>query len=174
MDKASNSRRNAIMLFVATFVGIALVGYWQRTGSAPSSLAHVSDMELRTFKDEQIRLGELRGQGVLLNFWASWCEPCRAEAALFEEAWRREQDKAIVFLGVNYQDRRVDALEFIDEFSITYPNGADVDARIYRQFRVRGLPQTFFIAPDGQVVQVVAGPLLNNAQLERYLDEIRP
>jgi cytochrome c biogenesis protein CcmG/thiol:disulfide interchange protein DsbE len=131
-------------------------------------------LQLQAFDGSEIDLAALRGQGVVVNFWASWCEPCRVEAELFETAWRAEQGQGITFIGVNRQDTLEAAEAFLGEFGVSYPNGADTGSVWSRAFGVVGLPTTFFIDADGLIQSVVWGPITNADQLERHLDEIRP
>jgi cytochrome c biogenesis protein CcmG/thiol:disulfide interchange protein DsbE len=131
-------------------------------------------LQLQAFDGSQISLPALRGQGVVVNFWASWCEPCRVEAALFESAWRAEQGKGIAFIGVNRQDTLEAAQAFLDEYEVSYPNGADKDGTWSRSFGVVGLPSTFFIDAQGQIQAVAWGPITSAAELARQLDKIRP
>lgn len=146
-------------------------------------------LDLQTFDGEEVSLAAQRGQGVVVNFWASWCEPCRAEAELLEEAWRAEQGRneqgnsersksgqgpGITFIGVNRQDSPAAALAFLDEFGVTYPNGADQDGQWGRAFGIAGLPSTFFIDPQGHIQGVVWGPLTSAEDLARHLEQIRP
>lgn len=130
-------------------------------------------LQLQMFDGNQIDLAALRGQGIVVNFWASWCEPCRVEAELFEAAWLAEEDNGITFIGVNRQDTPAAALAFLDEFGVSYPNGAD-DGTWGRAFGVIGLPTTFFIDAQGQIQAVVWGPITSADELTRQLDKIRP
>ena len=123
------------------------------SGAAPA-------FEFTTFDGETISLDDLAGQGVVLNFWASWCDPCRDEADLLEQTWRREQDNGIVFLGLDYLDQEHAALEYLAEFDITYPNGPDIQSAAARSYGIKGVPETFFIGPDGKIVSTVIGPML--------------
>lgn len=127
-----------------------------------------------TFEGETISLEDLRGKGVVLNFWASWCAPCRDEAPLLEAMWRREKENGIVFIGLDYLDQEPAAKAYLAEFDITYPNGPDLQSAAARRYGIKGVPETFFIDADGMIQEVVVGPIVNQAQLEALLDKIRP
>ena len=119
-------------------------------------------------------MADFEGQGVVLNFWASWCDPCRAEAEILETAWRRERDSGIIFVGVDYLDQPEPARRFLTEYGITYPNGRDLQSKIARSYGIRAVPETFFIAPDGTIAQYVEGVITSHAQMDEYLAKIRP
>jgi cytochrome c biogenesis protein CcmG/thiol:disulfide interchange protein DsbE len=88
---------------------------------------------------------DLRGRPVVLNFWASWCAPCREEAPLLERAWREYRGDGVVFLGVNIKDAESDARRFVEQFDITYPVVRDENLDLSTDLGVYGLPETFFI-----------------------------
>jgi cytochrome c biogenesis protein CcmG/thiol:disulfide interchange protein DsbE len=111
------------------------------------------DFTLTTFKGTTISLEDLRGKPVVINFWASWCPPCRIEAPLIERTWRAYKKRGPIFIGVNIQDRKEDALNYIREFDITYPNGPDPTGEIAIDYGVSGLPVTFFVSSRGEVVR---------------------
>ncbi len=142
-----------------------------RTGSGPVGEGPAPDFTLTTFGGEEITLSELRGNVVIINFWASWCPPCREEAAYLEDTWRRYRDSGVVLIGVDYLDTEKEALEYIAEFDITYPNGPDLGSRISRAYRIQGVPETFFVDTEGQLRGVHIGPVAP-PQLEEKIAEL--
>jgi cytochrome c biogenesis protein CcmG/thiol:disulfide interchange protein DsbE len=124
---------------------------------------------------DAINLSDFRGQGVVLNFWASWCKPCEEEAALLEAKWREVKDQGIVFIGVDYLDQDPAAKRYLQKFDITYPNGPDLASRISKRYTIRGVPETFFIDPQGNLVGCrKIGPFVNEAELDQRIAEIMP
>ena len=116
----------------------------------------VPDFTLRTFEDEEIVLSDLRGKVVVVNFWASWCNPCKDEAAELQEAWEYYQPGGeVVFLGVDWTDTDAEAAEYLEMFQITYPNGPDYGTRISQEFRITGVPETYIIDRDGILAKAI-------------------
>jgi cytochrome c biogenesis protein CcmG/thiol:disulfide interchange protein DsbE len=111
----------------------------------------------RAAADGEVSLRELRGTPLVLNFWASWCDPCRAEATRLERAWKQRPSHGVLFLGLDAQDAREDARDFISQFSLTFPHVRDPGNDTQRAWGVTGLPETYFIAADGRVVGHVIG-----------------
>ena len=99
----------------------------------------------------EFRLSDHKGAPVVINFWASWCPPCRQESPGFERLWRRYRDTGIQFVGVDIQDEVADAEAYVREFGLTFPNGVDPDGAITVEYGVIGLPVTFFIGSSGIV-----------------------
>ena len=124
---------------------------------------------LQTLSGEAISLESLRGQVVVINFWASWCGPCRNEAAELEAAWQHYKDKGVVFLGIAYTDTERNAQAYLQEFGITYPNGLDYQTKISAQYRITGVPETFIIDREGHINEFVMVPL-NQRQLSAMIE----
>jgi len=135
------------------------------------------DFTLHGFDGRIVTLSELRGQVVVINFWASWCDPCREEAAYLEQTWRKYKDQGVVFLGVDYVDTERAALAYIEEFDITYINGPDLKTSISDAYNIKGVPETFFIAKNGEVRGVHIGPIFSpdlDEKIEELLAESYP
>jgi cytochrome c biogenesis protein CcmG/thiol:disulfide interchange protein DsbE len=123
-----------------------------------------------------IKLEELRGKVVVLNFWASWCKPCEQEAAEMQQAWTQyEPTGKVVFLGADYVDTEPEARVYLKKFGITYANGPDLATRISQYFRIKGVPETYFIDPNGVLKYVQIGPFTSvddiRAQIDPLLNE---
>ncbi len=110
------------------------------------------------FTRQRISLRELRGVPVVLNIWASWCEPCRQEAPRLERTWRTDgRARGTVFLGLDQQDATSDANVFIRQYGISYPNLHDAGNDVPRDYGTTGVPETYFIDAHGDVVDHVIG-----------------
>jgi len=138
-------------------------------GGAPLEGRPAPDFSLAPYEGSEISLDSLRGQVVVLNFWASWCEPCREEAPALERIWRAYGKRGVAFVGVNVQDTAKGSLAFIEQFDITYPNGPDPYERIARAYRVFGYPETYVIDRDGRVDKRYIGAV-DEAALQAALD----
>ena len=104
-----------------------------------------------------IDLDSLRGQVVVLNFWASWCVPCREEHPALLEAWGRYRERGVVIVGVNFEDAEASALEYAAEMGGDWPLATDPGSRTAIDYGVFGIPETFVIAPDGTVTAKTTG-----------------
>jgi cytochrome c biogenesis protein CcmG/thiol:disulfide interchange protein DsbE len=107
----------------------------------------------------KVSLASLRGQVVVVNFWASWCPPCREEHDSLEAAWSRYRDQGLVLVGVSYQDRASSALAFRDELGGDWPLVEDPGSRTALAYGVTGPPETFVIDRDGRVALKFYGPV---------------
>jgi cytochrome c biogenesis protein CcmG/thiol:disulfide interchange protein DsbE len=110
----------------------------------------------------------------VLNFWASWCKPCEEEAAALETAWQKYRDQGVMFVGVDYLDQEPSAKRYLDKFQVSYPNGPDLASKISKRYTIRGVPETFFINAEGELVGCrKIGPLVPG-ELDQRIAEIMP
>lgn len=98
-----------------------------------------------------LALSALRGHPVILNFWASWCAPCREEAPQLEAIWKTFGGRGLIVVGVDTQDLEGPGRAFLAQYKITYPNVRDPDGSVGRTFGTTGVPETFFIGADGRI-----------------------
>jgi peroxiredoxin len=117
----------------------------------------------RVSGDGTIELASLRGQVVVLNFWASWCNPCKKEMPRLEAAWRRYRQRGVTLVGVNSNDFTGDARTFLKRFGVTYPNVRDGNGRVLVRYGGLPIPWTFFIDRKGRIVSYVHGEVSGEA-----------
>jgi cytochrome c biogenesis protein CcmG/thiol:disulfide interchange protein DsbE len=126
-------------------------------------------LELETLGGgEEVSLADYRGKAVVLNFWASWCEPCKREAPLLEAAWRENRDRDVVVLGVNAQDFESDARGFVERYGLTYPILHDGPGSSVGRYGLTGFPETYWVDRRGRLVAHVEGEFTEE-ELERNL-----
>ena len=165
------------LVVVVPLIGLLAYGFVLDPRKIPSPLVSkpAPPFTLTLFDGGRLSFEELRGKVVVVNFWASWCVPCREEAPLLEATWRAYRDQGVVFIGVNFQDQERAAREFLEEFGITFPNGPDPGSKIAIDYGVYGIPELFFIDPQGRItykhIGLIGGPILRG-KLEEALQGI--
>lgn len=118
-----------------------------------------------------LSMAELKGEPVVLNFWASWCVPCRDEASVLAAAESKWRAKGVVFLGIDTQDTHADAVAFGQQYGIAYRSVVDEKAVLQVQYAVLGFPETFFIDRDGTIHAKYVGPI-DSRTLDAYVAAI--
>ncbi len=131
-----------------------------------------SPFTLTLFDGGQLSLSDLQNKNkvVMVDFWASWCVPCRQEARDLEATWQRYKDKGVAFLGIAVTDSDSEARSFVKQFNTTYPTGPDKKGTIAVSYGFTGIPEKYFIL-DGKVVKKLVGPL-TESRLSAVLDEL--
>ncbi len=118
-----------------------------------------------------LSLASLRGRTVVLNFWASWCGPCRDEMPLLQAGSKRWQDKNVVFVGVDAKDDRGYARAFLRKYGVTYPNVYDGKGSLIGRYGVTGYPETYFIDVHGKIRHRIAGPVEAPSDLDQGIQQ---
>jgi cytochrome c biogenesis protein CcmG/thiol:disulfide interchange protein DsbE len=107
----------------------------------------------------KVSLASYRGRPVVLNFWASWCEPCKSEAAVLERDWTSYHGRGVVFLGVDYHDLASDARRFVSAHSLTFTMLQDGSGKVTGSYGISQVPETYVLDRQGRVVAHLAGPI---------------
>ena len=149
----------AALIGVAALLGLLIwkVAFGRTTGAADEladgKLVHAPAFTLdRLDRDGQLGVGDLKGKAVVVNFWASWCVPCRDEAPVLQKTYERYRDQGLVVLGVDVNDFRQDARRFMKRYGLTYPVVYDGKGSTVGKWGVRGFPETFFVDRTGKLV----------------------
>ena len=176
-DRAVPVRRRlfiaaAVLVPAVAVLALLAYGFWTDSRYIPSPLVGkpAPTFNLTLFDGSVLRLEEQRGKVAFVNFWASWCVPCREEAPALEAASRAYRPRDVVFIGINIQDKEPDARAFVDEFGITYANGIDHGSRIAMDYGVYGIPETFIIDRAGRITYKQIGAM-SAATIAAKLDE---
>jgi cytochrome c biogenesis protein CcmG/thiol:disulfide interchange protein DsbE len=160
----------SLLAFLAVCALVALLGFGLLSKGSPKVQVgdSVPDRALPYLdggKGEG-RIADYRGDWVLVNLWASWCDPCRDEAPDLERWWRRHRDERVTVLGINVQDNSEDALDFLAEFESSYPQLRSVGDERSEAFGSTGVPENFLVDPRGRLALIRLGPVD-----ERFLRE---
>jgi cytochrome c biogenesis protein CcmG, thiol:disulfide interchange protein DsbE len=173
------SLRDRIIPFSALGVLVILIGVFAYTLYTPTSSSLgaggrvnatgskvymgdrlAEDFTLETFDGEQVSLSDFEGQTVVINFWSSWCPPCRDEAPMLNQFHTETQDRDdVVLIGVAIWDRPEDSLDFMRQHNLSFLNLADQRGSVLIDYGVYGVPETYFIGPDGTLAGKYRGPL---------------
>jgi len=160
---------------IALIVAVLLI-YSVAAGPAepPQVGSPVPDFTFTALDGSTLNLGAHHGEVVVVNFFASWCAPCRQEAADLEATWRAYQGQGVQFYGIAYKDADSKAQAFLDEFEVSYPSTVDTSNRAAREYGVTGVPETFVVGRDGLLVHHFLGPITRaqlSTEIERALNQ---
>lgn len=170
--------RWAAVVLVAAFVGLLALGLRNRNAAQPLEGSAAPDFTLTLFEGytagfgPQVRLSDLRGKAVVINFWAAWCPTCRDEQAFLQQTWERYRERGVVFLGIDYVDTEPAAREYLQTYGVTYPNGPDLKTRISTLYNIRGVPETFVVDRAGQIVLFWPAPLSDPSSQAQFIAAI--
>jgi len=153
----------------ATYTGFVAAG----EEYAPEVNAIAPPFEARTLMESTLRLGDLRGQVLLINFWATWCEPCKAEMPDLEAVYETYQARGLRVLGVNLGEQKADVQAWVKQLGLTFDIVLDDGQRIASLYQIRGQPSSYLVAPDGVIMQIYFGPTIRQS-LEAAIAPLLP
>lgn len=143
----------------------------EEVGPAPKEGASAPDFALPALDGRTYRLSELRGRAVLINFWATWCGPCRTEMPAIEEVYRRYGGDRLLVLAVNVEEDAEHVVPFVQRLGLSFPILLDRDGAVSRRYRITGLPTTYLIRANGKVDGVRLGPY-TRAMLQGRVEQL--
>lgn len=165
MRRRITRRRARLLAGVAAAVAVIVALLMTGLGRDPSVIASplvgrlAPNFTLPQLDGPPVTLTKLRGQVVVINFWASWCTQCQVEQAALDQTWQQFQDSGVVVIGVNFEDSTGAARSYVRSADVTYPVVEDTDSRTALAYGLRGVPETFVVNQHGRVVNRVFGPV---------------
>lgn len=136
-----------------------------------SSNSEAPDFALKTLDNKEIQLSNLKGKGVIINFWGSWCKPCEKEMPALENTYKWYKDKNVEVIGVNLEESNLAVKSYVDRKSLSFPILLDKDGQVRDIYNVSTIPSSFFINKDGKIVKEYVGQM-NEETLNRWAKEI--
>ena len=131
------------------------------------------DFELDTLDGQPVSLSELKGKAVLVNFWATWCGPCRMEMPFIQQIYDEWQGKGLVLLAINIGERPSQVAEFMQGQGLSFPVLLDSNGKVTERYYVTGIPTTFFIDKDGIIQYIKVGLFQSKAEIESSLSKLK-
>lgn len=175
MKKTTRLWVRAILLLVMVgLIGFALYeATTQKNGGKPETGQEAPDFTLISLSGQEKQLRDLRGKAVMLNFWGSWCEPCRSEMPALQKMYHKYRDRGFEVIGINIAETDVAAEQFIRHYGLTFPIWMDRDREVVRLYRIGPIPSSIFIDPQGKIAYIKEGPL-SVGELETHILPLLP
>jgi cytochrome c biogenesis protein CcmG/thiol:disulfide interchange protein DsbE len=130
-------------------------------------------VQITTFDGQTMDTSKMDGKIILINFWASWCQPCAEEAIFLQQAYEQYSPGGeVIFMGIDYMDTEPDALNYIKEYQITFSNGPDLGSRIAQTFHIQGVPETYIVNRQGVLVFKQLGPFPSVKSITAVIDPL--
>ncbi|KIL75178.1 thiol-disulfide oxidoreductase ResA [Bacillus badius] len=132
------------------------------------------DFVLTDLAGETRQLSDYKGKGVFLNFWGSWCDPCKKEMPHMEKLAKEYKSQGVEVLAVNVGDSELQTKKFAKQYGLTFPIAIDSTKEVQDAYNITPLPATFMISPDGKIEEIVIGGLVKEEQVRTLFDKVKP
>lgn len=162
-----------IVLIVLT-LGLLMTGCSSGTNQQPVIGKPAPNFKLQSLDGQSISLSDFRGKPVLINFWATWCGPCRIEMPYLQQIYEEWHGKGMVVLTINIGESSSQIKEFMQSQGLSLPVLLDKGGSVAQKYNILGIPTTFFLDKDGVIQDKIIGAFQNKAQIEKRLDKILP
>lgn len=164
----------AVLLLGAGWIWASRDAGTAQLEEAPQNGFMAPDFTLETFEGEEITLADLRGKAIMINFWASWCPPCRAEMPSMEKVYQEYQDQGFVVLAINatHQDAFSDAALFVETSGFSFPVLADTTGSVSQSYQLRSLPTSLFVDKEGVIQEIVYGGPIPEADIQARVESL--
>lgn len=159
------------LLGTATLIAVLGSGFGKDPRAMEGSLSEAVNFSLPTLEGDELTLSDLRGQPVVLNFWSTWCQPCKIEHPYVLQAARAHHEQGAVFIGVLYDDEPAKARRELQRIGQAFPTVYDPSQRVSVDYGVTGVPETFIIDAEGRIAEKFVGPV-GPGQIEQALKEL--
>ena len=174
MNKSNRTYvRIAVLGLLLVALVFALYSSFVKDPQAVKVGSNAPNFSLEQLNGPEMALGDLKGKGVVLNFWGTWCEPCKEELPALQAQYDKFKDKGLVVLGVNIGESPIAVEPFVKQFNVTFPIVLDRQSQITKLYRIGPIPTTFFISPEGEVKEIFIGQL-NEAMIADKVSKILP
>jgi len=163
------------------FISLTLTSYLlascskedQEVVASESDAIYAKDFSLPSLNgDKRVELRGFQGKPVVINFWASWCGPCRDEMPFLEKAWKEYKEKGVVFIGIDVLDDEKNAKDFLSSLGVSYTNLKDQSGEVANMYGVVGLPATIFINREGKMTRINYGPFLGEKGEKSFIQSV--
>jgi peroxiredoxin len=165
--------RRVLFVCLVGMVAFAIYRVSTDTGGKPVEGNRAPNFTLTTLDGKQMSLHDLKGKAVMINFWGTWCPPCRAEMPAIQAAYMSNKDKGFEVVSVNIRENEVPVANFVSQYGLSFPIWMDKDRYVVKLYKIGPIPSTFFIDPDGVIVKRIEGPL-QISQLQYYIEQLLP
>jgi peroxiredoxin len=174
VGRSKTVTRLAILLVIFLGIGIALYNAFVKDKTVVKVGEPAPNFILSTLQGNHVELSQLRGKGVLLNFWGTWCPPCREEMPSIEKAYQKYKDQGLAVVAVNIGESEVPVTSFKNQYKITFPIAMDRKKEITQLYAIDPIPTTYFIDKNGLVKKIVIGGPMSEQNIADNIKQILP